>query len=450
MKLNNFLITCLATLAMFSCSDNDIIDDGKEPTIIYDATLSLAVNDNKITKADEEAPYPGTLDFIGRLSVAVFQGDKLVAFADSSNADKGVYGIKELNVPSGNAKVLVLANTVVPDDLKAVGTATLDNYQNFKINLDKEITGQLTMSSGVIDCSIRAGHNYMGYGKTGSMDVDHNGSMISGVGLIAKPIEMIRNIAWIQLYQLKVNVKDPEYGFGYGKISFTLKKIYLRNVKNKSLALLTSSKSTEDNQSLMWNGVEQNFLAYDWTNAPKNKEQYNKCYFFLNNMWDFFLDFNSDWPGVKPVVIENNSTSIPGGDNGQGAGGGLPHGSQFYVYENTDTSDDNKNLTALIVEGDYSYYPNQYAQSPTVIENTCYTVLVNDLGKSAIYENGESSINKDPIGYDDVEKYVRHNQKYIINLTIAGPGGKKPYDAHVAAEVRVEDWNVIKQSGNVD
>ena len=125
-------------------------------------------------------------------------------------------------------------------------------------------------------------------------------------------------------------------------------------------------------------------------------------------------------------------------------GESLPHGSQFYVYENTDNSNDSKNLTALIVEGDYSYYPSEWAESPTVIENTCYTIIVNEEGKSANY--GTS----DEVTYDNVDKYVRHNQKYIINLTIAGPGGKKPFDAHVAALVTVEDWNVINQNGDVD
>lgn len=199
MKLKNFLIASLAAFSLLSCSDNDIIDGNKEAAINYDATLSLAVNDNArvITKAETVQPASGTQDFIGRLSIAVFQDDKLVAFKDSVNATDGVYGIKELQVPSGNAKVLLLANTIVSVDLQKIGT-TLAQYEGLTNNLMNEVNGQLTMSSGVIDCSISAGHNYMGYGGIGSMEVEHDGTMVSGVGLIKDPIEMIRNIAWIQ------------------------------------------------------------------------------------------------------------------------------------------------------------------------------------------------------------------------------------------------------------
>lgn len=73
-----------------------------------------------------------------------------------------------------------------------------------------------------------------------------------------------------------------------------------------------------------------------------------------------------------------------------------------------------------------------------------YTVIVNDLSQGGTITGDE--------GKTDVR--IQRNTKYNVAVQILGSGSDDPFSpaafAHVAAQVRVADWNVIEIDEEVD
>lgn len=458
MKFYSSIITILSAFALFtSCSDNSIIEDNIVPEIVYDATFSLAVKHNEKveTKADG-TDISNSYQFIGKLSLAVFQNDLLVAFKEQSHSN-GVYGIAEVKVPSGNAKVVLLANVDIAEQYKKIGETTLKDYQAMSVHLDDEINGSLSMSSGILNYSFYPGHNYVGYAKqTGQTTVEHkdgnNGTIaISGIELTGKEIEMIRNVSRVYVTVVYLNPKK-EYA-GVGTVHFKMKEFFAANVKSESRAIFDQNGTVELNKEeadFWWCGKShteegalkegaatlKESLYYNVITPPNDFDELNKSYPFVNNdIWICTGNiFGRDDDNVS--VVEQSITFNPNGDyTGEtlphigGYGGGIPLGTYFHVYENKELGN---NRTLFVVKGDYTYYPVVEGKNPKVWKDRYYTVVVNK----------DNRANAD-------HEFVKHNYMYDIALTITGPGSDKPYDpqstADISAEIKVEDWDVVNQ-----
>lgn len=466
MNLKTVFSVLFIAVGLFSCSDDHVIDENPEPEIVYDATLSIALkNDaaNAKTKADADGIwYPNT---VKNLSVAVFQKGILVGFGEAVNQN-GVYKLEDIEVPSGAIKLVVLANTKLESNLKQKGVTAISLYENLKSNLSTEISGNLSMSSGFLNFDLRAGQNYIGYGsQQGNIDADKEGNSIAaGVELKGSPIQLIRNMSRVFLYHLDVNPTKEEYK-GYGEVSFQLKEIFLTNVKSCSKSIWTASNDEAETtvevvgneidlpinggDKFWWNGgsigvapedaTKKEFLGYDFVAPPGNIEEYNNKYFHTNHRWErVFGDKDHAIDGTKGPLVATND------DNSRlGYGGGLPLGVDFFVYENTD----NNTPTAMVIKGDYTYYPVKNGVAVT-ISDTYYTIVINKEGKSAKFK--EESASDEVIDHEDVPKYIHQNTEYCIYATVVGPGSKKPLDAHISAEIVVKNWDVVEQNEEVD
>lgn len=475
MNLKTVFSVLFIAVGLFSCSDDHVIDENPEPEIVYDATLSVVLKHDTTkvkTKADANndgnAHWSLNKNFVSKLSIAVFQRDELVKYAEASSPDNGIYELNEIKVPSGAVKIIVLGNTDISADLQEVGT-NLDSYKESVSKLEKEKYGYLSMSSGVLEYNLRAGHNYIGYGKsTGTITVNHGDTPVSGVELTGAPIKLTRNAARVFLYLIKINPKEEHKGVG--NVKFTLKEIFLTNVKGYSKCIWES----QDNSTTVEVASDSQFdnfwqaggsigkmpedvfnvkaFNYNFTSPPKDIEEYNKLYPQTNGIWDRVMQPQEEGGNVPSEGIPAH---IPGENKDEltlisdaaiaqlGYGGGFPIGVDFFVYENTDKA----RPTALVIKGDYSYCPKNKGEYET-IEDTYYTIVINEKGLSANFEEEGKSDNV--IGHDEVAKYIRQNTEYCIYATVVGPGSKKPLEAHISAEIVVKNWDVVKQDEEVD
>lgn len=466
MKLVNYFLPFLSLcLLVSSCSKDEIIDTTITPEKEYNAVLSLVIKGDDDTqtqtKADAKAAKFVSYYYIERLSIAVFDvQNKLLAFKESTDETESVNGVAsvgEISVPAGRVKVLVLANAIIPEQLKAVDTP-LSEYEKLRVNLEDEIVGKLTMSSGVLTYDLKAGNNFVGYGKKNDTEIEVKGEKIKGFELTGSPIELIRNISNLQLDVLALH---PSSNFmGYGKVSFHFKALFVANVKSRSYLFSTSDKwgpvevpaaeanwfagayptetgDLKENQSTL-----KKTLFYDFVTPPVDIPDYNAHYPNLNGIWDYLLSMSNidgrDKNGnLTPLMLTFSQGSSKPSQIHHSSGAGIPWGVNFFIYENKNETDDH---TLLIVQGDYTYTPEKNGK-PVTLKDRFYTVIVNKDGTS-----DDTSSTK--------HTYVRKNYYYGIVLTINGPGSDKPYDrlstSHINAAVKVRDWHVVEMKPDVD
>ncbi|WFE86720.1 fimbrial protein [Parabacteroides chongii] len=450
MKFYSSFLTILSALVLcISCSEHDVIEENTEPEIVYDATFSLSVNHTE--KAKTKSKEVGKVEsnnymFIKSLSLAVFQGGKLVAFSEEEDGENGVYRIEEVAVPSGNVKVVLLANVKVGEQYKKLNNTKLSDYEEMTVSLDDEINGSLSMSSGFLDYSFNPGYNFVGYGSKGEeVTVDHSGVSVSGVELSGEKIKMVRNVSRVEL--AVVYLKPNSEYLGEGNVTFTIKDFFVANVKSKSKLIFDKGASVECETSDLWCGnfptgtgslepnTKKNFLFYDVTNPPLNHTLMNELYPFVNNDIIvcsgniFGLDENN-----KNVVSQTINYD-PKADSKEpphiGYSAGFPLGTYFHIYENKDLG---TNRTLFVVKGDYTYNPVKGQMK--VWKDRYYTVVVNKDNKKSDHE------------------YIKHNYLYDISLTIAGPGSENPFDpestADISVAIDVKDWDVVDQNESLD
>lgn len=401
MKLKSYLISLLAICALLSCSkeDNTGIDaPGLEP----DATLSLAVSADSQTKTKADNPADG----IKQLTVLVYIGDAYSTMQNISAENNGdLSEITNIPVKSGNAKILVLANAGADVKAKFEGKSLTEALLVKTANLESEKDGGLTMSSRVLEVTLRA-------------------SMVNCIGYTATPgegkfsvkddkVNLYRNVARVQLATLSVK-KDTEYGTN---ASFILKKTFVVNVKSESLlasseawgAVEVEASTAQENgrYTFWWQGGWEDKTGTVLTNGILKKD---------------LLSY--EFPESARPGIPVNGLYTFKGEN-------APIGNSFYVYENMKSPKGAQTL--FVVCGDYTYTPNGKTE-PETVPDTYYAVVVNDAVKN-IGDKFDGIVAHD---------FVKHNVQYNLNLTLSGPGSDKPdpsMGVYVNAQVVVKDWN---------
>lgn len=419
MKLKNYFLVTLAIYSLVSCSnDNEFINGEIESS---NATLSLAVQDNRTTKS--EIKNTEKADFIKSLTIAVFNVDaykskavnELIICKDTILQKGNTESITEItNIPirTGNIKVVLFAN-VSKETFK--GKSMLDEFLSTQLSLKNEQNGSLSMSSGVKTYTLTTGINEIGYNATTE----------------DKPIALYRNVARVQLGTLKLIPKD-EYS---GNASFVPDSIFIANAKGTTR---TASESE-------WGAVENitNPIYYcgaypSLTGALKNTEA---------TLWEnLYYDLKTP-PSQEDLVpnIDEKDTEISNsvnctltqGSSSVSKGSTLPLGRFFYVYENMQET---TNHTLLIIRGTYTY---ESKPGVTITQaNRFYTVTINKQGESSFDETATS------------HNYVKRNYFYNVSLTIKGPGSETPYDpqasANVNAQIQVSNWNVINMDEEIN
>ena len=95
----------------------------------------------------------------------------------------------------------------------------------------------------------------------------------------------------------------------------------------------------------------------------------------------------------------------------------------------------------LVLRGTYTY---KIGNNEVTENNRYYTVIVNDNSQGGSISGDEGKTNV----------HIQRNTKYNVTVQILGSGSNDPFTpaafAHVAAQVKVADWNVIEIDEDVD
>lgn len=438
MKLKHALLALLSASTLVACSTEE------NPEILLpvptsDATLSLAVNTEIRTKVPAENK---NRDVISTLLVLVFyagnttslQPGQLLTMAQRSVTDGSVTEVQNIPVKSGNLKVLILANIDSVAIKKQLGNTplTLNQVLNLTTSLEKEVHKNITMSSQVIDVTVRIGEiNEMGYGSAG------RGVNIYSETSDSPAIRLYRNVASVELSGLTL-LKDTKYGVAIG---FHLNAIFMANVKSAS-RLASAGAWGEVEVDLTgdgyWfgdeadriggyknfaGGTEKEYLYYDYNNVNDRESYYDHTLKQIGK----YLDLKPNQPYAAP-------------DNG-------PIGSFFYVYENKESGGiptPKGRQTLLIVCGNYTYIPAGQTEAVT-INDRYYTMVVN--------ENGFTASDADFTGVPK-HNFIKRNTRYKLNMTLTGPGSDNPFTpeayAGVSTKIKVAAWNIVDVPADVD
>lgn len=458
MKLKSCFLITLMVCAFFSCSDNDDPVNLTITPVVPDATLSLAVrtNDRVETKGgfiDDDAnlkPKDITWDFqVKTLTAVIFNNGAydeaniptggIAAIFTQNYADPTDKPIIEGEVKSGNIQLLLIAN--LQSDVLSTLTSSVNDpiaANRLKVKDVLELTTDLyaegkdkglTMSSDVEPLEIKSGINFIGFGKAGPITVEGIGTGTEIYG--PTPIDLVRTVAAINLVGVQLpetpDPKKPEYK----NVSFTLDSVFVANVK--STAGIGTDKDAGVT-SIEQSALKGNTLNPDYYLAPvKYVNQTGKLKTGKAKGDDSMLRILST---PEEITVNSGTTDL----NWENKTAVAP----CYVYPNqigetgVATS---KNYTLLVLRGTYKY--SIFGKEETE-PNRYFTVIVNDdsLGGTITGETGKTNV------------HIQRNTKYNVTVQILGSGSDKAFDpaafAHVSAQVKVADWNVIEIIEEVD
>lgn len=459
MKLKSCFLLMLMVCAFFSCSDNDDPVNLTITPVVPDATLSLAVQtDNRVkTKGgfidDDNAGTKPTWDFeVRKLTAVIFNNG---AYPDESNIPAGGIAaiftqtyenptdetVIEGEVKSGDIHLLLIANldpSVLQKLTNSVNSSnpqdrlTVADVLKLATPLSSETKDNgLTMSSEVLPLELVAGINFVGFGEKGEITVPSYGTGTEVYG--DKPVVLTRTVAAIKLNGVLLpeipDSENPEYK----NVSFTLDSVFVANVKSTA-GIGTYSNVTTIEQSPLIDG------AFDPTYylAPEKYALHTGTYKTGDAKGDDSMLRVLDQPQVinaKPGTNEQ-TTTLDWTNNI------IP---PCYVYPNQDGETDvtgKNNYTLLVLRGSYTYKIGDSA--PVTENNRYYTVIINDNSQGGTISGDEGKTNV----------HIQRNTKYNVTVQILGSGSNDPFTpaafAHVAAQVKVADWNVIEIDQDVD
>lgn len=412
MKLQNLIYATMVACAFSACS-NDDDPNISDPVLEMDATLTVAfssVGNNgstlkSLTKADDNQ-----YNDIGNIGIAVFnagamsnmQEGALIGYAEQDNST-GADTTACVSVKSGQVKVLVVANPTV-DMFKSYNTYAGYLTAISDASIDEN---NLLMSSKVYDITVAKGRNTIANSATTVFGNDNAGNTI-----LNENIKVYRNVARIEVPKIILN---PRSGFGkesqYAK--FTLKSIYVSNVR--------SGVSVFGDAIHFWcpvvNKTSSLIKGEDVYGNQGNYAKYIKLFSEDNEIL-----YNSATPAEQEIAD-----------------------ARIFVYDNSSISTivgPKDNATLLVIRGDYEY---RAVGGGEVIKSkdAYWTTVIN---------------NTDPVKNDDagfpLHCGVLRNVKYLLNVTITGPGsGTEDPESNAASltsKIEVVPWGQVVLNPDID
>ena len=460
MKLKSCFLLMLMVCAFFSCSDNDDPVNLTITPVVPDATLSLAVQtDNRVkTKGgfidDDNAETELTWDFkVNTLTAVIFNNG---AYPDESNIPVG--GIAAIftqgydeptstpvisgEVKSGKVNLLLIAN-LEADVLKqltssvnsAVPAERLKVADVLKLAtpLSSETKDNgLTMSSEVLSLELVAGINFEGFGPLGSYTDPFYGTGTEVYG--DKSVVLTRTVAAIKLKGVLLPEIPDSENLEYKNVSFTLDSVFVANVKSTAGIGTYGSDVTTIEQS------------------PLKDEVFDPTYYlapikYASHIGTYKTGAAKGDDDMLRVLNKPQKIDAKAGTNEQTTtldwtNNIIP---PCYVYPNQDGETGvtgKNNYTLLVLRGSYTYRIGDSA--PVTEYNRYYTVIINDKSQGGTISGDEGKTNV----------HIQRNTKYNVTVQILGSGSNDPVTpaafAHVAAQVKVADWNVIEIDQDVD
>lgn len=455
----------LMVCAFFSCSDNDEPVNLTITPVVPDATLSMAVQTDGRVKTKggfiEDGEAVNKIDWdsqVKNLTLVVFNngggaysesnvpvGSVAAVVTQNYSGDNITDApiIEQADLASGSAFLLLLAN--LPTD-KINELTTSSNSANpaerksikevlqmtTDLSIEKSANG-LSMSSALIPVTIVSGINYVGFGTLNSKI--NAGSANEGTEIYGSIPELVRRVAAINLEGIILpqnpDAKKPEYK----SVSFKLDSAFVANVKSTAgLGTWGTEVKSIEQDPVFENGVSNylapvDFAAVTGSLKTGTSKGDNTMLYDLKSSQKISATGGEGETGTTLAWKNEKNAVVP----------------PCYVYPNQEgqTNVSGKmNYTLLVLKGDYTYSINNEEKTEY---NRYYAVIVNDNSVEGTTLIGDA---------DKTAVHIQRNTKYSITLQILGSGSATPFDppafAHVAAQVKVADWNVIEIDQPVD
>lgn len=450
MKLRNLLYATMIACAFASCSnDDDPIDNGGNNSNLDGKTLLQVSPDVLQTKASS---LEFTVCVIDQNGLVVAKGKDNEAFELPSTAE-------------GSVEIVALKNSVAV----TVGTTTRgDLTSTISFNEKEETFGSESMNTAYFKVSVERGKlNTLGFTEEAAMLVAGNlGLSEDKVKVLSdnhkEPIPAYRNVA--NIYVNTISLSDAaDFKKKYPEATFTPKKMYLLNGRDKAHASVLSydrwAKTEDTNGTSYLGGFLQDDYDKYYTEAvqqdPAQEVMYVKVKpkeynYYAKDNWEnlsiLHQGYARDLKIAKggyvtlPRLDANNARSYnPDGVN------------IFCTYENTNAD----TPVLLVVQGDFTY-KDAVSGKDIKAENRFYTIVV---GSTKVAGTGLSFAD---FGFESSEDFlasfslVRRNIRYVIYLTVSGPGAANPFipgsdeDTYLDATVRLVDYGAVVQSEDID
>lgn len=458
MKLKSCFLITLIACAFFSCSDNDDPVNLTITPVVPDATLSLAVRTDGIkTKGgfigNDVAGTEVTWDKkVKTLTAVIFNNGayngnnmkvgSIAALFTQNYADPTSETVIDGEVKSGGINLLLIAN-LDAEVLKTLTNSVNSTNADSRLTLEQVValatplsseteSNGLTMSNAVLPLELVPGINFVGFGAKGTLTVEGYGSGTEVYG--DKAVELIRTVAAINLKGVLLPETPDAGNPEYKNVSFTLDSVFVANVKSTA-GIGTYGEVKTIEQSPMADGAldptyyraPENFASYVGTYKTGEAKGDNSMLRVLDPVQTIEARTGTN-ANTATLDWENTSTLVP----------------PCYVYpnQNGETGVEGKrNYTLLVLRGTYRY---KIGDNEMTEKDRYYTVIVNDLSQGGTI-TGDA-------GKTDVR--IQRNTKYNVVVQILGSGSDDPFSpaafAHVAAQVKVADWNVIEIDEEVD
>lgn len=417
MKLQNLLYATMVACAFSACS-NDDDPNIPDPVQELDATLTTAFapvgNSGSSLKSTTKAT-DDVFGTVGKIGLAVFDNGAMGNAMTPGTLLSYVEKVNESDTTacvaakSGDVKVLVVAN---PTAKMFEGVNTLDGFLD-KISLEAINTGNLLMSSKVYELTLNAGRNVIVGGSLTGSAFESNTTQDQIVG--NENIKVYRNVARVEVPSITVN---PRAGFGKDKgAKFTLSKVFVANVRPSVRVAGKSNVSGLFDAETPWCSVVNSDAELLGGSVTENRVGYYK---------------------EIPKTIEYGSNDFSTGKTE------TIDGAQLFVYDNASDgviATPKENATLLVLKGTYSYTTD--AGTTTTSENAYWTVAIN---------------NSTPVGGSDKDFPahcgVLRNVKYVMNVTITGPGSgtidPESNAANLTANIEVVNWAEVNLDESID
>lgn len=416
MKLQNLLYATMVACAFSACS-NDDDPNIPDPAVKMDATFTTAFipvgNSGSPLKSTTKAPDDayGTVNKIG---LAVFDNGAmgnamapgtLLSYVEKAN---DVDTTACVAAKSGAVKVLVIAN---PTANMFDKINTLDGFLD-KISKEEIDTNNLLMSSKVYDLKLNVGRNVMVGTLSGSVFASNT---TADQVIKEENIKVYRNVARVEVPSITVN---PREGFGKGKgATFTLSKVFVANVRPSVRVAGKNGVTGLFSAETAWSSVVNSEATLVKGGATESDAKYSKAI---------------------PTTIEYTASDIATGKKE------TIEGAQLFVYDNASNAviaSPEENATLLVLKGTYSYITD--AGTTSTSDQAYWTVAIN---------------NSTPVGGGDKDFPahcgVLRNVKYVMNVTITGPGSgtidPNSNAASLTSKIEVVSWGEVVLDPSID
>lgn len=396
MKLRNLMYATMIACAFASCSNDDVpTPDNGNPDAQGGTSLTVKFDKAADTKASGD---------ITSLSMLVFNADgKLEVIgtkASTPAVETGSDAVAHAVLTAGVKEVALIANYIVPADLKGKTKEEVFGALNKTFDSDLETDAALTMNSKIYTGVVVAAEkkNVFGFATAPTGYVNVEG--LTGNDL-TQPVKLYRNVAKVVLNKISAKMTTDPNKPKYSDPQLALKEIFILQGHKK-----TNLMGEDWGQYATTNVDDEWYSAYEHTTDWLAKDD------------KYTLVENSTVPTGTPSWIK---TTISGTVTTLTAYETI---NSFYVYENTDL--DNKTL--LVVKGDFSYQIDNAGTRKTESDRY-YTIA---LGENFQVTTGESNVASELLnlrgvtGKDGKYNGLYRNLQYDLTLTVTGPGYQTP------------------------